>query len=160
MENVLNKESVKRVEKDLKAFDLKLKVEVLNSSARTAIDAANSLKCEVGAIVKSLLLKADNGFVLCLVSGDKKCSLSKIKKITGKKDVCMANAEDVKKQTGFTIGGVSPVGLVNNLDIMIDDQLNRFQDIFAAAGHPNAIFKIDFSSLNKITKGKIMDISE
>ena len=160
MENVLNKESVKRVEKDLKAFDLKLKVEVLNSSARTAIDAANSLKCEVGAIVKSLLLKADNGFVLCLVSGDKKCSLSKIKKITGKKDVCMANAEDVKKQTGFTIGGVSPVGLVNNLDIMIDDQLNRFQDIFAAAGHPNAIFKINFSSLNKITKGKIMDISE
>ena len=160
MENILNKESVKRVEKDLKAFDLKLKVEVLNSSARTAIDAANSLKCEVGAIVKSLLLKADNGFVLCLVSGDKKCSLSKIKKITGKKDVCMANAEDVKKQTGFTIGGVSPVGLVNNLDIMIDDQLNRFQDIFAAAGHPNAIFKIDFSSLNKITKGKIMDISE
>ena len=160
MENVLNKESVKRVEKDLKAFDLKLKVEVLNSSARTAIDAANSLKCEVGAIVKSLLLKADNGFVLCLVSGDKKCSLSKIKKIIGKKDVCMANAEDVKKQTGFTIGGVSPVGLVNNLDIMIDDQLNRFQSIFAAAGHPNAIFKIDFSSLNKITKGKIMDISE
>ncbi len=160
MENVLNKESVKRVEKDLKAFDLKLKVEVLNSSARTAIDAANSLKCEVGAIVKSLLLKADNGFVLCLVSGDKKCSLSKIKKITGKKDVCMANAEDVKKQTGFTIGGVSPVGLVNNLDIMIDDQLNRFQDIFAAAGHPNVIFKIDFNSLNKITKGKIMDISE
>ena len=160
MENVLNKESVKRVEKDLKAFDLKLKVEVLNSSARTAIDAANSLKCEVGAIVKSLLLKADNGFVLCLVSGDKKCSLSKIKKITGKKDVCMANAEDVKKQTGFTIGGVSPVGLVNNLDIMIDDQLNRFQSIFAAAGHPNAIFKIDFNSLNKITKGKIMDISE
>ena len=160
MENVLNKESVKRVEKDLKAFDLKLKVEILNSSARTAIDAANSLKCEVGAIVKSLLLKADNGFVLCLVSGDKKCSLSKIKKITGKKDVCMANAEDVKKQTGFTIGGVSPVGLINNLDIMIDDQLNRFQDIFAAAGHPNAIFKIDFNSLNKITKGKIMDISE
>ena len=160
MENVLNKESVKRVEKDLKAFDLKLKVEVLNSSARTAIDAANSLKCEVGAIVKSLLLKADNGFVLCLVSGDKKCSLSKIKKIIGKKDVCMANAEDVKKQTGFTIGGVSPVGLVNNLDIMIDDQLNRFQSIFAAAGHPNAIFKIDFNSLNKITKGKIMDISE
>ena len=160
MENILNKESVKRVDKDLKAFDLKLKVEVLTSSARTAIDAANSLKCEVGAIVKSLLLKADGCFILCLVSGDKKCSLNKVKKITGKKDVCMANAEDVKKQTGFTIGGVSPVGLVNNLDIMIDDQLNRFQDIFAAAGHPNAIFKIDFNSLNKITKGKIMDISE
>tara|TARA_B100001029_G_C14916147_1_gene369311 strand:- start:338 stop:820 length:483 start_codon:yes stop_codon:yes gene_type:complete len=160
MENVLNKESVKRVDKALKAFDLKLKVEVLTSSARTAIDAANSLKCEVGAIVKSLLLKADDGFVLCLVSGDKKCSLNKIKKITGKKDVCMANAEDVKQQTGFTIGGVSPVGLINNLEIIIDEQLSRFQDIFAAAGHPNAVFKIDFNNLNKITQGKILDIAE
>ena len=160
MENVLDKESVKRVGKDLKTFDPKLKVEVLNSSARTAIDAANSLKCEVGAIVKSLLLRADDGYVLCLVSGDKKCSLNKVKKITGKKDVCMANAEDVKKQTGFTIGGVSPVGLTNNLEIMIDDQLDRFQDIFAAAGHPNAVFKIDFKNLNKITKGVIVDISE
>ena len=160
MENVLNKESVKRVDKVLKTFDPKLRVEVLNSSARTAIDAANSLKCEVGAIVKSLLLRADDSYVLCLVSGDKKCSLNKVKKITGKKDVCMANADDVKKQTGFTIGGVSPVGLINDLDIMIDDQLNRFQDIFAAAGHPNAVFKIDFKNLNKITKGEIMDISE
>ena len=160
MENVLDKESVKRVDKDLKAFDPKLKVEVLNSSARTAIDAANSLKCEVGAIVKSLLLRADDGYVLCLVSGDKKCSLNKVKKITGKKDVCMANADDVKKETGFTIGGVSPVGLINNLEIMIDDQLNRFQDIFAAAGHPNAVFKIDFKNLNKITKGVIVNISE
>ena len=160
MENVLNKESVKRVDQVLKTFDPKLRVEVLNSSARTAIDAASSLKCEVGAIVKSLLLKADDGFVLCLVSGDKKCSLNKVKKITGKKDVCMANADDVKKQTGFTIGGVSPVGLINKLEILIDDKLNRFQDIFAAAGHPNAVFKIDLNSLNKITKGKIMDISE
>ncbi len=160
MENVLNKESVKRVDKVLKTFDPKLRVEVLNSSARTAIDAANSLKCEVGAIVKSLLLRADDGYILCLVSGDKKCSLNKVKKITGKKDVCMANADDVKKQTGFTIGGVSPVGLTNNLEIMIDNQLNRFQDIFAAAGHPNVVFKIDFKNLNKITKGEIMDISE
>ena len=160
MENVLNKESVKRVDKVLKTFDPKLRVEVLNSSARTAIDAANSLKCEVGAIVKSLLLRADDGYVLCLVSGDKKCSLNKVKKITGKKDVCMADAEDVKKQTGFTIGGVSPVGLTNNLEIMIDDQLNRFQDIFAAAGHPNTIFKIDFANLKKITKGTIVNISE
>jgi len=160
MENILNKESVKRVDKVLRTFDSKLRIEVLNSSARTATAAASALKCEVGAIVKSLLLRVDNSFALCLVSGDKKCSLNKIKKITGKKDVCMANAEDVKKQTGFTIGGVSPVGLTNNLEIMIDDQLNRFQDIFAAAGHPNAIFKIDFKNLNKITKGVIVDISE
>ena len=160
MDNLLEKEAVKRVQQSLSSFDDSLKVQVLEQSARTAKDAATALRCEVGAIVKSLLLKANDQFILCLVSGDKKCSLNKIKKLTGKKDVCMANAEDVKKQTGFTIGGVSPVGLVNNLDIMIDDQLNRFQDIFAAAGHPNAVFKIDFENLNKITKGEIMDISE
>tara|TARA_Y100000817_G_scaffold268605_1_gene225751 strand:- start:157 stop:639 length:483 start_codon:yes stop_codon:yes gene_type:complete len=160
MENLFEKESVKRVIRILNEFNSELKVQVLSSSARTAIDAANSLKCEVGAIVKSLLLKADNGFVLCLVSGDKKCSLNKVKKIIGKKDVCMANAEDVKKETGYTIGGVSPVGHTNALKIMIDEKLNRFQDIFAAAGHPNAVFKIDFKNLKEITNGTIFDISE
>ena len=69
-------------------------------------------------------------------------------------------AVSLKKKTGFTIGGVSPVGLTNNLEIMIDDKLNRFQDIFAAAGHPNVVFKIDFNNLKEITKGVILDISE
>ena len=81
MENFLDKESVQRVVKVLKKFDPALKVEVLSSSARTAIDAAASLNCEVGAIVKSLLLRTDDSFILCLVSGDKRCSLNKIKKI-------------------------------------------------------------------------------
>jgi Cys-tRNA(Pro) deacylase len=160
MDNLLDKETVKRVQQSLSSFDDSLKVQVLEQSARTAKDAATALRCEVGAIVKSLLLRADDEFILCLVSGDKKCSLNKVKKLTGKKDVRMSNAEDVKKQTGFTIGGVSPLGLSNNLEIMIDDQLNRFQDIFAAAGHPNVVFKIDFKNLNKITKGIIADISE
>ena len=160
MDNLLDKEAVKRVQKSLNSFDDTLKVQVLEQSARTAKDAAIALKCEVGAIVKSLLLRSDDDFILCLVSGDKKCSLNKVKKLTGKKDVCMANAEDVKEKTGFTIGGVSPVGLTNNLEIMIDDQLNRFQNIFAAAGHPNVVFKIDFKNLKEITKGAILDISE
>ena len=160
MDNLLDKEAVKRVQKSLNSFDDTLKVQVLEQSARTAKDAATVLKCEVGAIVKSLLLKTDDEFILCLVSGDKKCSLNKVKKLTGKKDVCMANAEDVKEKTGFTIGGVSPIGLTNNLEIMIDNKLNRFQDIFAAAGHPNVIFKIDFKNLKEITKGLILDISE
>ncbi len=160
MDNLLNKEAVKRVQETLSQFDNSLKARVLGNSARTANDAAVALECEVGAIVKSLLLKADSGFILCLISGDKKCSLNKVKKITEKKDVCMASAEDVKKQTGFTIGGVSPVGLTNDLEIMIDKQLDRFRDIFAAAGHPNVVFKIDFKNLKKITKGAVMDISE
>ena len=81
MEDLLNKESVKRVVKVLNNFDNSLKVEALNSSARTAIDAATSLKCEVGAIVKSLLLRTDDSFILCLVAGDKRCSLNKVKKL-------------------------------------------------------------------------------
>ena len=160
MDNLLDKEAVKRVQESLNSFDVSLKAQVLEQSARTAKDAATALRCEVGAIVKSLLLRADDEFILCLVSGDKKCSLNKVKKLTGKKDVCMANAEDVKKKTGFTIGGVSPVGLTNNLEIMIDEKLNRFKDIFAAAGHPNAVFKIDFKSLKEITKGAIFNITE
>jgi len=81
MENLLDKESVKRVVRVLKNFDPALKVEALNASARTAIDAASSLNCEVGAIVKSLLLRTEGNFILCLVAGDKRCSLNKVKKI-------------------------------------------------------------------------------
>ena len=158
--SLLEKEPVKRVEVFLKKFDPSLKVISLDTSARTAMEAAASLKCDVGAIVKSLLIKTDDTFVLCLISGDKRCSLNKLKKITGKKDVCMANAESVKTLTGFTIGGVSPIGLNNKIEIMIDNQLSRFKDIYAAAGHPNAIFKIDLENLVRITSGKIMEISE
>ena len=157
---LLNKEPVKRAEKCLKEFDEKLSVVELENSAKTALDAANSLNCEVGAIVKSLLIKIENDFLLCLVSGDKRCSLNKLKKISEKKNVRMASADEVKSQTGYTIGGVSPVGHVNNITIFIDNSLNRFKDIFAAAGHPNVIFKINYEKLIHITKGVVKDITE
>ena len=160
MDNLLNKESVKRAEQALKNFDKNLKVIVLKTSAKTTQDAANSLNCEVGAIVKSLLIRTNELFVLCLISGDKKCSLNKLKKITKKKDVCMANPDDVKSQTGYTIGGVSPVGHINTFDIYIDNSLNRFNKIYAAAGHPNCVFEINFENLTKITNGKIIDVVE
>ena len=157
---LLNKEPVKRAEKCLKEFDEKLSVVELENSAKTALDAANSLNCEVGAIVKSLLIKIENEFLICLVSGDKRCSLNKLKKISEKKNVSMASADEVKSQTGYTIGGVSPVGPPNNLRIFIDNSLSRFKDIFAAAGHPNVIFKINYEKLIQITKGDVKDITE
>ena len=160
MNDLLNKEPVKRVIEALSNFNKNLKVQILEKTARTAKEAAIALNCAEGAIVKSLLIKTDDTFVLCLISGDKRCSLNKLKKITGKKDVCMANAESVKTLTGFTIGGVSPIGLNNKIEIMIDNQLSRFKDIYAAAGHPNAIFKINLENLVRITSGKIMEISE
>ncbi len=158
MEDLLNKESVQRVVKVLSNFDASLKVEVLNSSARTAKDAATSLNCEVGAIVKSLLLRTDDNFILCLVSGDKRCSLNKVKKILNKKDVSMADAEQVKSQTGFSIGGVSPVAHLNRIKILIDSSLSRYENVYAAAGHPNSIFKIGYKQLIELTKGKEEEI--
>ena len=157
---LLNKEPVKRAEKCLKEFDENLSVVELENSAKTALDAANSLNCEVGAIVKSLLIKIENDFLLCLVSGDKRCSLNKLKKISEKKNVRMASADEVKSQTGYTIGGVSPVGHINKIQIFIDNSLSRFKDIFAAAGHPNAIFKINYEKLIQITNGDVKDITE
>ena len=158
--STLDKEPVKRVEKFLKNFDPNLNVILLDTSARTALEAASSLKCEVGAIVKSLLFKTENTFTLCLIAGDKKASLNKIKKTLNIKDASMASADEVKDITGFTIGGVSPVGHLNKVNIFIDKSLERFADLYAAAGHPNCIFKIDFQNLKKITKGEVMDISE
>ena len=83
--SLLDKEAVKRSQKALKDFDEAMNILVLDKSARTASEAASSLKCEVGAIIKSLLFKADDIFILSLVSGDRRCSLNKMKKITNKK---------------------------------------------------------------------------
>ena len=157
---LLDKEPVKRVQSILKEFDSEKKVIVLDTSARTALEAASSLGCEAGAIVKSLLFKTENSFILCLVAGDKKASLNKIKKILNIKDVSMASANDVKNITGYTIGGVSPIGHLNKVDIFIDNSLERFNDLYAAAGHPNCIFKINFKNLQKITNGSIKEIIE
>ena len=158
--SLLDKEAVKRAVNALKDFDQSLSVIVLEDSARTAKDAASSLKCEVGAIVKSLLFRTEDYYILSLVAGDKRCSLNKLKKITSKKDISMANPKNVKTQTGYTIGGVSPIGHVNKVKILIDNSLDRFKNLYAAAGHPNCVFKIDFKNLQKITEGEIKDLTE
>jgi len=158
--SLLDKEPVKRVEKFLKNFDQSLEVLVLENSARTAQDAATALACDVGAIVKSLLFRTESTFILCLVAGDKRCSLNKLKKIKDKRDISMATPEDVKTQTGYTIGGVSPVGHLEDIEIIIDNSLERFNELFAAAGHPNCVFKINYNDIQKITNGKVKDIIE
>ena len=158
--SLLDKKPVQRVEKILKDFDESQNIIVLETSARTALEAASSLGCEVGAIVKSLLFKTENSYTLCLVAGDKRASLNRIKKVLKIKDASMASAEDVKNITGYTIGGVSPVGHLKKIEILIDKSLSRFNLLFAAAGHPNCVFKIDFTNLKKITKGNTEEITE
>ena len=158
--SLLDKEPVQRVEKILKDYDESQNIIVLKTSARTALEAASSLGCEVGAIVKSLLFKTENSYTLCLVAGDKRASLNRIKKALKIKDASMASAEDVKNITGYTIGGVSPIGHLKKIEILIDKSLSRFNLLFAAAGHPNCVFKIDFTNLKKITNGVIEEITE
>ena len=158
--NLLEKEPVKRAEKSIKEYNNEMSVIVLDNSAKTAIEAASSLGCEVGAIVKSLLFKTGNTFTLFLVSGDKKASLNKIKKTLNIKDASMASPDDVKNITGYTIGGVSPVGHLNKIEIFIDHSLARFENLYAAAGHPNCVFKTNFDDLKKITNGFIKDITQ
>ena len=158
--SALNKEAVKRAKEALKKFNSEIKVIELEQTARTANDAANSLNTEVGSIVKSLLFRNEGNFLLCLVSGDKRCSLNKLKKIFNSKDLSMASPDEVKDQTGYTIGGVSPVGHKNKLEILVDESLNRFKNLYAAAGHPNCIFKIGFDELLNLTNGLVKDIVE
>jgi len=159
MKDLLSKPA-KRVQEFITQFDSKLKILTLDATARTAKDAAEALGCEVGAIVKSLVFRADDIFLICLVAGDKRCSLNKLKKIIDKKDVCMANADEVKSNTGFSIGGVAPVAHLKKLNILIDQSLGRFQSVFAAAGHPNSIFKIEYDKLIQMTKGEVKEIIE
>ena len=160
MNDLLLKKTVKKVSDFLNKFDKNIELIALKETARTANDAATALGCKVGAIAKSLLFRAGKSFVLCLVSGDKRCSLNKLKKILNEKDVSMANPEDVKKITGYTIGGVSPTGHLIKVKIFIDETLNRFSSIFAAAGHPNAVFEIDFENLKALTSGETKEITE
>ena len=158
--SLLSKEPVKRVKDFLNKFNSELSITTLDTSAKTALEAASSLGCNIGAIVKSLLFRTDKKFLLCLVAGDKRASLIKIKKILNTKDASMASAEEVKSITGFTIGGVAPIGHLNKLDVFIDNSLDKFEDLYAAAGHPNCVFKISFKNLQKITNGSIKEIIE
>ena len=158
--SLLDKEPVQRVNDFLNRFNSNLSIIVLDTSAKTALEAASSLGCDVGAIIKSLIFRTEKKFLLCLVAGDKRASLTKVNKILNIKDASMASAEEVKSITGFTIGGVAPIGHLNKLDVFIDNSLERFENLYAAAGHPNCVFKINFKDLQKITNGSIKEIIE
>lgn len=158
-ENLLSRKSVIRVSEFLKQFNKNINLITLSESARTAKDAAGALDTEVGSIVKSLYFKdSENNFYLCLISGDKYLSIKKLSNLINSK-VIKANAKEVKDNTGFSIGGVSPFTHTNNPKaIYIDINLNRFQHVFAAAGNPHVVFEITLSELIEFSKGEVTDI--
>ena len=161
-EYLLEKKTVRTVIDYLQNFDPNLSLIPLNTTARTAKDAAQSLGVEVGAIVKSLVFKPSNKnlYYLCLVSGDKLVSLKKLS-LNINDDVEKSSANEVKSQTGYSIGGVPPVAHIKSpAKIFIDLNLKRFKKVYAAAGHPYVVFEITFEQICQITNGNVIDFVE
>ena len=150
--SLLERETVKRVRSALVDAGLADTVIELSNTARSAADAANAIGCELGAIVKSLVFNIDRRFVMALVAGDHKCLESTLPAalcLEGK--VGRPKASEVKAITGFTIGGVAPIGMTERLPMVIDQSFKRFDTLYAAAGHPHCVFPIVFTDLQRIT---------
>ena len=161
-ENLLEKKTVTNVLNFLQNFDSNLSLISLDTTARTAKDAANSLNVEVGAIVKSLVFKPSKKelYYLCLVSGDRFVSLKKLS-LNLSEEIEKASANEVKILTGYSIGGVPPVAHINPpTQVLIDINLKRFNKIYAAAGHPFVVFGITFEQIFHITNGKVINFVE
>jgi prolyl-tRNA editing enzyme YbaK/EbsC (Cys-tRNA(Pro) deacylase) len=132
----------------------------LSKSARTAQLAADALGTALGSIVKSLIFLADGQPVLVLVSGDRRASPEKLKRLLKARRVVIADADRVREETGFSIGGVPPVGHQKPLPVWIDASLSRFETVHGAAGHPRAVFPVPYQDLVRITNGKVADLTD
>jgi prolyl-tRNA editing enzyme YbaK/EbsC (Cys-tRNA(Pro) deacylase) len=148
-----------RVQAALEAAGLAIEVVKLSDSARTAQLAAEAIGTELGSIVKSLVFLADGEPVLVLVAGDRRADPVKLKALLQARRVMIADAERVKQETGFSIGGVPPVGHLQPLSTWIDQSLGRFETVYAAAGHPHAVFPIAYETLIQLTNGHVADIT-
>jgi prolyl-tRNA editing enzyme YbaK/EbsC (Cys-tRNA(Pro) deacylase) len=145
--------AVARVQAALAAAGSKARVMALAETARSAEDAAASIGCALGAIVKSLVFLADGRPVMALVAGDRRCDTAALAAALGRTKVKRADADAVREATGFTIGGVAPLGHPAPLPVAIDASLGRFDRIFAAAGHPHCVFPTVLAELTRITGG-------
>ena len=156
MTGPLERPSVRRVAEALSAAGSEAQVIELAATARTAEDAAASLDCPLGAIVKSLVFTIGNDPVMALVAGDRRCDTKALARELGRTEtVKRADADTVRDATGFAIGGVAPVGHATKIPIVIDDSLRRFDPVFAAAGHPHCVFAINVDDLVRVSGGRL-----
>ncbi|MBR73174.1 MAG: aminoacyl-tRNA deacylase [Rhodospirillaceae bacterium] len=155
---ILENPAVKRVESSLRQSGSESRIIELQDTARSANDAASSIGTELGSIVKSLLFSIDSEPVMTLIAGDMLCdmeNLNKVFDIEGK--IIRLDAKTVRSVTGFSIGGVAPIGHLTNIPVVIDGSLKRFRTLYAAAGHPHCVFATTFTELKKITKGLVSE---
>lgn len=137
---------------------------MLDDAARTAQQAADALSVQLGQIAKSIIFrrKPDDTAVLVITSGDRRVDEKKVQALVsgeGQK-LSRADADFVKAQTGFAIGGVSPIGHLNPPVCLIDQELARFDTIWAAAGHPHAVFQLTLAQLQTLTRAPLRDVAQ
>ncbi|MGQ9628759.1 MAG: YbaK/EbsC family protein [bacterium] len=151
--------SVDRVRDYLKAKGIESEVIEFPQSTKTAKEAAEAICTTVAQIVKSLILLADGRPILALVSGDRRVDMDKMTKLLGVGSLRMADADTVRRETGFAIGGVPPIAHKRELPTYIDANLMRHRVVYAAAGAHNAVFPISPQDLRDLTGGKVEDFT-
>lgn len=151
--------SAEKVQSALNQFGFELNVVELSESTRTAQEAADTIGCQVSQIAKSLIFKCKNSQkpLLIIASGTNRVNEKVIKQYIGEK-LEKADADFVLEHTGFVIGGIPPIGHKNSITTLIDEDLMQYEEIWAAAGTPHAVFKLTPKILTEITQGSIVSI--
>lgn len=149
-----------RVQEALDALGVEASVLRLPESTRTAPEAARAVGCDVGAIAKSLLFLADGEPVLVVCAGDRRVDTRRLSEVLGVGHVAMAPASEVRRITGYAIGGVPPVGHVERVRTLFDSSLLRWEQIYGAAGAHDALFCVDPRRLFEVSGAELADVGE
>ena len=161
MESVLQNPSVQRVSAKLKELGVQGEINVLSDSARTAQEAADALGILVGQVASSIVFKLDDESpLLVITSGRHRVDTKLVAEKLGVEKLHRVDADYVKEKSGFSIGGVSPVGWVNSATILIDEALNDYEVVWAAAGHPHSVYPTTYNELIKCTGAKPMVVGD
>ena len=158
MSNTLSS-SARRVQRALKAHGLECQVVEMSKTTRSAKEAAQAVGCRVEQIVKSLVFKGKQTqkAILVVASGANRVNEKTLSQLVSE-PVEMPDADFVRQKTGFAIGGVPPIGLNDRLETFIDEDVLKFEEIWAAAGNPHAVFKLTPADLQKMTGGRVVSI--
>ncbi len=161
-ESVLERAPVKRVQAELIAHGLDTKIHVLIATARTAVEAASALGIEVGQIASSLIFKLpDESALLIITSGRHRVDSELVAQTLGIEKLTRADADYVKTRSGFSVGGVAPFGWITPASkIFIDAALADYDVVWAAAGHPHAVFPTTFADIERLTAGVRIQVSK
>jgi prolyl-tRNA editing enzyme YbaK/EbsC (Cys-tRNA(Pro) deacylase) len=162
MDGILEKAAVRRFMDAAQSLGIDGEIKILSDSARTAIDAANSLGIEVGQIASSIIFKLPSGNPLLIItSGRHKVDTTLVANNLGIEKLDRVDADYVKERSGYSIGGVSPVGWVNKPEItLIDEALNEHEVAWAAAGHPHAVYPTTYAELIACTGARPMVVGD